>query len=266
MNHKRPGARLAPILLLAAIILSACQQSVSNPPATTPTPITATGLFVTPLTSENPMQMIEEFAQGTAAAQTAAAGGGSPTTPQAIDLTGTLLTPGTGVNGTPGAPTNVVIPGTAVTVVGTVATTPAVVGTLTTPVALTAVVSTPVVVGTLPTAGPRPTSYTLQKGEFPYCIARRFNINPDELLSINGLTNGEIYYPNLTLKIPQTNNPFPAARSLHPHPTTYTVPSANTTIYGVACYFGDVDPAVIAAANGIAVSSTLTTGKQLTIP
>jgi LysM repeat protein len=254
MNHKNHGATLAATLLLAAIVLSACQQSVSNAPLTTPTAITPTGLFVTPLTSENPMQMIEEFAQGTAAAQTAAAGGGTPTTPQAIDLTGTVLTPETGITGTASGASTLAV-----------ATTAVVPGTQVTAAATTAVPTT-AVAGTPPTSGPKPTSYTLQKGEFPYCIARRFNINPDELLSLNGLTNGQIYYPDLTLKIPQTNNPFPSDRSLHTHPTTYTVPSADTTVYGVACYFGDVDPAAIAAKNGIAVSAALTSGQQLSIP
>ena len=84
MNNHQRGPKLAAILLLAAIVLSACQQSVSNAPLATPTLITPTGLFVTPLAGENPMQMIEEFAQGTAAAQTAAAGGATLPPPQAV--------------------------------------------------------------------------------------------------------------------------------------------------------------------------------------
>jgi LysM repeat protein len=106
----------------------------------------------------------------------------------------------------------------------------------------------------------------LQKGEFPYCIARRFDVNPEELLSLNGITRGDIYYPNLTLKIPQTGNPFPPPRALRAHPTTHTVASSGETVYGVACVFGDVDPSAIAQANGISVSTTLTTGQQLSIP
>jgi LysM repeat protein len=266
MNDRKLGQWLAAILLLGAILLSACQQSVSTAPLATATSITPTGLFVTPLTGENPMQMIEQFAQGTAAAQTAAAGGGTPTTPQAVSTIGTELV------GTPATATNIVIAttpvvgtqvsnGSATALVGT-----QIVGTLIAGTQVTSIATTPVIVGTIPTAGPRPTSYTLQKGEFPYCIARRFNINPNELLSLNGLTDGELYYPNLTLKIPQTGNPFPTDRALHTHPVTYTVPSSGTTVYGVACYFGDVEPAAIAAANGIAVSAALTTGQQLAIP
>ncbi|MGE5251243.1 MAG: LysM peptidoglycan-binding domain-containing protein [Bacteroidota bacterium] len=261
MNHRKPGHWLAAMLLSGAILLSACQQSVSNAPVATATQITPTGLFVTPLSGENPMQMIEQFAQGTAAAQTAAAGGGTPTTPQAVSTLETeIIETGT-------APTNIVAATTPVvgTEVTTIATTP-VLGTQIVGTLVTSIATTPVIAGTIPTMGPRPASYTLQKGEFPYCIARRFNVDPAELLNINGLVDGELYYPNLTLKIPQTGNPFPASRALHAHPTTYTVPSSTTTVYGVACYFGDIDPAAVAAANAISVAAALTTGQQLAIP
>jgi len=252
MNRKQAGLRLAAVLLLAAIVMSACQQSVSTAPLATATSITPTGLFVTPLTAENPMQMIEQFAQGTAAAQTAAAGGGTPTTPQAVATGSTAVPPEASATQTPGTPA------TAATVV--VATT-AVVGTQ-----VTAAAITPVVVGTVPTAGPKPASYTLQKGEFPYCIARRFNVNPNELLSINGLTDGQLYYANLTLKIPQTGGVFPAERALVTHPATYTVTSSDETVYSISCRYGDVDPVVLAAYNGFAVSAKLTSGQKLNIP
>ena len=36
---------------------------------------------------------------------------------------------------------------------------------------------------------PVPDNYTLQKGEFPYCIARRFDISPGALLAANGLNS-----------------------------------------------------------------------------
>jgi LysM repeat protein len=126
---------------------------------------------------------------------------------------------------------------------------------------------TGVTTGPLPTSAPvgsRPSTYTLQPGEFPYCIARRFDVNPDELLTLNGLSNGSIYYPNLSLRIPQSGN-FPGTRALRNHPVTYTV-SANETIYGIACLFGDVDPATIAQANNISPGAALTSGQQLNIP
>jgi LysM repeat protein len=122
--------------------------------------------------------------------------------------------------------------------------------------------------GPLPTSAPvgsRPASYTLQKGEFPYCIARRFDVDPGALLSLNGLSNGDIYYPNLTLKIPQSGN-FPGTRALRNHPVTYTVSGSDQTLYGIACIFGDVDPSAIAQANNISPGAALTSGQQLSIP
>jgi LysM repeat protein len=117
------------------------------------------------------------------------------------------------------------------------------------------------------TVGPRPTSYTLQEGEYPYCIARRFNINPVELLGLNNLSDasGSLYKPGLVLQIPQSGNPFPGNRALTPHPATYTV-QADDTIYGVACHYGDVDPMAIAQMNGLQPPYTLTTGTALQIP
>ena len=191
------------------------------------------------------MQMIEQFAQGTAAAQTAAAGGGTPTTPQAVAIDTTAVTSVAGATQTPSTPT------TAATVA--VATT-AVVGTQ-----VIAVATTPVAIGTVPTSGPKPTSYTLQQGEFPYCIARRYNVNPDELLSRNNLTAAQsgALMPGLVLSMPQTGDPFPSDRALHSHPDSFTVDSSDTTVNGVACYYGDIDPQSIATANGISVSSAL---------
>ena len=51
-----------------------------------------------------------------------------------------------------------------------------------------------------------------------------------------------------------------------PHPTTYTVLASDETVYGVACKFGDVDPAAIAQANGISVDAALAAGQSLSIP
>lgn len=124
---------------------------------------------------------------------------------------------------------------------------------------------TPVPLSNLPTAGPKPSSYTLQSGEFPYCIARRFNVDPKELLTLNGLTSGLIYSPGLVLVIPQSGRPFPASRALHLHPSTFTVSEYATTVYKVACYYGDIDPVIIVQYNGL-TSPILSVGQVLKIP
>ncbi len=250
MRNKQRGLLIIFTLIITTSLISACTQSLSQAPAVTAT-IIPTGLFVSPFPSvENPMAMIEEFAKQTAAAQTSIAGGtttpGTPSTAQ-VAITGTVITPQSGLTTTPAAstPTNAI------------PTTPVVVAATVTPGGASTAVPA--------AAGPRPASYTLQVGEFPYCIARRFNVDPDELLSLSGLTSPDLYYPGLTLKIPQSGA-FPGARMLATHPTTYTVSSSEDTIYGIACKYGDVDPSAIASANGISAGATLTVGQQIKIP
>ena len=258
MSYRKNSLVLAGIMMIVVLVISACTQSYSQTTASTPTLI-PTGLFVSPFPSvENPMAMIEEFAKGTATANallTATAIGGTPGTPETpqAEITGTVITPETDLTetptpteSTPGTPTNAI------------ATTPVVAAITVTPGGPTLTPLPP---------GFRPTSYTLQKGEFPYCIARRFDVNPNELLTINGLTSGNVFMPGLTLKIPQSGNPFPPPRSLRNHPDTYTVTgSGDETVYGVACKYGDVDPALIAQTNGISISAALTIGQQVKIP
>jgi len=250
MSQKQRGLWIVALMLIGAVLLSACEISLSQPPATTPTAI-PTGLFVSPFPTGNPMDQITTFAAQTSAAQTSGVSNGTPGTA----VTGTVLTPQTGgtatvtatpPSGTPSTPTNAVP---------------------TTPVVVPAVTLTPggPTLTPLP-PGARPTTYTLQKGEFPYCIARRYDINPNELLALNGITNGQIFMPGLTIRIPQTGSPFPPPRYLQPHPATYTVVSADETVYGVACKFGDVDPALLAQQNSISVNAALTVGQKLNIP
>lgn len=251
--NKNLSVRLTGVLLLGTMLASACTQTYSQAPLSTPTLI-STSLFVSPFPSgQDPLQVIEDLGTQTAQASAAMTAGtttvGTPMTP---DETGT---PGTAAaDATPSA-----TQGTSLTVVPT------------TPVPVTVnpgsgTTFTPVI-STVP-VGSVPSSYTLQKGEWPYCIARRFNVNPDELLSANGLTRTQstALMPGLTLTIPQTGDPFPADRAWHSHPDTYTVGSSDETLYSVACYYGDVYPESIAQSNGLPLSTILTYGQQLNIP
>jgi LysM repeat protein len=110
-----------------------------------------------------------------------------------------------------------------------------------------------------------PSSYTLQKSEFPYCIARRFNVDPGELLRMNGLTSYSVYYGGMVLRIPQSGRGFPGNRALRPHPATYNVRPGDT-LFSIACIFGDVDPNMIAYVNNIPVNTKLEVGQLLNIP
>ena len=238
MSKSRRSVLAISIFMISTLLISACTQSLSAAPVATPT-LLPTGLFVSPIASvENPMAMIEEFAKQTAAAQTATASGG---TPQAI-TTGTPATP------VPGATT-------AVPTVNNV--TPTNVGAVTATNAAPAATSVPV--------GVRPAEYFLKAGEFPYCIARRFDVDPEALIKASGITDPDVYYAGLRLVIPQSGS-FPGNRALLPHPAAYTVASADETVYTIACKFGDPDPDRIASANNISVTTKLTVGQQLQIP
>ncbi|HEX9797660.1 MAG TPA: LysM peptidoglycan-binding domain-containing protein [Anaerolineales bacterium] len=118
--------------------------------------------------------------------------------------------------------------------------------------------------GVIATAGV-PSSYTLKQGEHPYCIARRFDIDPIQLLAVNGIGSDTVISPGLTLTIPQGTSGFPPPRALRSHPATYTVQSGDT-IYGIACLYGDVDPLAIAQANGLSEPYNLSAGTVLNIP
>ncbi len=245
MARLKRGTLIASTLMLIAVFVSACNRPFSTPPAVTDTPFDQS-LFATPI-GQTPgapgMSDIELFGTGTAMA----------------------------LSGTPGIVTTQ-IPSTPVGI-GTQLGTQVVVGTVTpTPlIAINATATSTLAVsggGPLPTSmpvGSRPASYTLQRGEFPYCIARRFDVDPADLLSLNGLSSGDTYYPNLTLKIPQSGH-FPGTRALRNHPVTYTVAASDETIYGIACMFGDVDPGAIAQANNLSSAAALTAGQQLSIP
>ncbi len=242
MAHLKRGTVAASTLMLIAVIVSACSKPFSTPPAVTEVP---QNFFASPIaqTSGAPgMTDIERFGTGTALAA--------------------LGTPADIVTGTPSTPAGIgtEIVGATLTPTPLIALNPTSTATL--------AVSGGGTGGTLPTSmpvGSRPASYTLQRGEFPYCIARRFDVDPSALLSLNGLSSGDLYYPNLTLKIPQSGS-FPGTRALRNHPATYTVAGSDETVYSVACAFGDVDPGAIAQANNLSSGAALTPGQQLSIP
>lgn len=247
--------RLAAVLVLTVAAGSACTQTYSQAPLATPTLI-STGLFVSPFPSgQDPLQVVANLGTQTAVAKTAEAGGG--TTPgTSVAVTGTPPSPTAGgATGTQGASTTAAASTSGATASGAATVVPA---TKTTAASSTTSFPT--------SAAVAPASYTLQAGEFPYCIARRFNINPDQLLSANGITDSSNLQPGRVLTIPSSAGPFPGDRSLLDHPDTYTVSSSDMTIYGVACEYGDVQPQDIANANGLSLSSALKVGQQLSIP
>lgn len=233
MVNQRLRIIFVPILLILG--LAACVRPASTPPGVEATP-TNVSSFPVPGATDDVMSQLEK-----AATQTVMAQMGTPIS----------------------SPTPVLVEATPVPVEATPVTEATTVVQLPEAPVAAAATSTPI---SVPTATPGiPSSWTLQKGEHPYCIARRFNVNPDELLRVNGLSANSLVYGGMVLKIPQTGNPFPAARTLKPHPDNYTV-SSGDTIYSIACLYGDADPYAIAAANGLTSPYTLKAGQTLYIP
>jgi len=149
--------------------------------------------------------------------------------------------------------------------------------TPTTPVVTVEVVTvvpvTPAVKATVATQKPAavqpvtilPDVYRLQSGEFPACLARRFNIDLGQLMWVNGFCCRQIFYPGQGVIIPDNPLPFRGGRALHLHPATYRV-CPGDTIYKVACFFGDVDPIYLAQFNGLTPPYRLHAGQILDIP
>lgn len=229
MNIKR--FLLLAIIVVIAIGVTGCRLPASTAPAATPT--TGSGF---PVPGTETMGLFEIIATQTAAA--AQGGGAPPPTQQGV------------IQQTQPAPTNK--PGTQPQATKAPAKTSV----------QPAATKKPAV---KKTSSAVPSSYTLQKGEFPYCIARRFNVNPGELLSTNGLSSNSMTFPGTNLTIPKTGHKFPDGRELHNHPTDYTVRGGDT-IYSIACYFGDVYPSDIANSNGLSSPYNLTAGDVLQIP
>lgn len=239
------GVRIASTLILVAIVASACNQPYSQAPVVTNTPIDPNSLFATPFAGTTELSPVEIFSSQTAqAANTSAPGiatatGGVAVTPQAGTVTSTPFV---------SLPSNPTVTPTS---------------TLALPSGI--ITSTPA------PSGPRPPTYTLQAEEFPFCLARRFDVDPYDLLRASNVSSPDIYYSGLVLTIPQ-NSVWPVQdlgpRALLTHPTTYAViGSADTTVHGVACKFGDVTPESIVGANsGLSLGSTLTVGQRLNIP
>jgi len=229
MARIKRGATVASMLMLIAVVISACKTPYSTPPAATNTPIGTNSLFETPLTPDITMSDVANFGTLTAVALSG--------TPQAIATqTLSVATQDLSATATP-TPLGATDPSTATLALPT---------------------SAPV--------GTRPLEWTLHRGEFPYCIARRFDVDPQTLLNLNGLSSGNIFYPNRTLRIPQSGS-FPGTRALRNHPTPYTVASSSETLYSIACLFGDVRPEDIARASNLASADVaLTSGQPLSIP
>lgn len=255
------------ILLLSLVLvlaLSGCLQPASTAPKTTPT--TDEGELSFPVSTED--TNLTAFATQTAQAMAPAdqqPGTGTGDTPQVILATDTpaAVDPNAPAQGgTEPQPTATeqapaVDPNAGG---GTGDTTGTGTGDTTTPAQPQPTLApTPVV--------ERPATYTLQLGEWPICIARRYNLDMSSFLSANDMTLTSQPAAGTTLTIPATGTwgEQYGPRALKEHPATITV-AAGQSVYSLACSYGDVAPESILAANGLASAGDLKTGMTITIP
>lgn len=215
------------VVALLAVALAACERPATSAPTDVVPEATEGGDFPLPGETNEPLDQLAVIATQTAMA--AQSGGVTePTQAAPVDPTATTAAQPEPTQATVAQPTATTAP---------------------------AAVATPSV----------PATYTLQKGEFPYCLARRFNVHPDDLLAANGLGRTGVTYEGQSLKIPTGVRAFPGTRALINHPGEYTV-KAGDTIYTIACSYGDVDPLYLAQINGLSAPYTLTAGQKLNIP
>jgi LysM repeat protein len=225
---------LIAVVLLMGLLLSACQLRASTPPEPTPT---ESADFPFPVGEGQEQDLINDILT-----QTASVGGGAPEpaapqeTPEPVSETQEAA-----------APDDDQVGG----------------GVMQPEVAPPVDTAVPVAVPTVT----RPSSITIQKGEWPICIARRYDLPMSALLSLNNLSMNSRVSIGTTLQIPQSGNWDPAhgSRALKPHPTTYSVQPGDT-VNSIACSYGDVTPEAIIAVNGLQSPYTLSTGQTLQIP
>jgi LysM repeat protein len=113
----------------------------------------------------------------------------------------------------------------------------------------------------------RPTTYTLKRGEWPICIARRYDLDLGSFFSANGMNMNSKPAAGTSLKIPASGNWSTSnygSRSLKAHPVDYTVVSGDT-VYSIACQYGDVTPEAILAVNNL-TEAGITAGVKIRIP
>jgi LysM repeat protein len=108
--------------------------------------------------------------------------------------------------------------------------------------------------------------YTVQGGEWVYSIARKFGVDPQDIIDLNNLVDPFTLYPGDVIKIPSDGDtPVPPSGVDSPQSgTTYTV-QLGDNVSTIASAFGVTAEALVAA-NNLTYPYTLYPGQVLTIP
>lgn len=249
MNKKYIGLLVA--LAFLTVLFTACARPATTSPTSTGTEATATNSEIPFPVATQPQIMADILKQTQTAMAMATKDTSFPSlstsTPSFSFETPTPNTPlGVGGEVTPTSTSSILVPSVATS----------------TPMSLATAAPTKITYAQ-PTPG-RPATYTIQAGEYMWCLARRFDVGVGDLLSINGMNANSQPYAGTVIKIPQSGS-FGEGRARNAHPATYTV-RAGDTIGGIACWYGDADPNTIFAANGLPADSIITVGQVLQIP
>lgn len=225
-----------------ALAATACTRAASTPPASTSG---ATGATQGPLSgSEATMEAV----RSALLTQTAQARILLPTARPTTEVPPTL-TPTSTVTATPVAVVATEVP----------SNTPE-------PTALSGATTPPTAVPTSSGGGDGYSEYTVQPGEWVYSIARKFGVDPQDIIHLNNLVDPYTLYPGDVIKIPSGGNvPVPpSGLGSTESGTTYTV-ELGDYVSSIASEFGVTSDAIITA-NNLTYPYTLYPGQVLTIP
>lgn len=116
-----------------------------------------------------------------------------------------------------------------------------------------------------PTSSAGPTTYTVQRGDWLYAIARKFGVSVPALQAANPGVNLSIVYPGQVLNIPGSGTPTTTPALVTPgNPASYVVQPGDT-LFSIAVRFHTTTYA-LQIANHLASQNFIFVGQVLEIP
>ncbi|MBI3913475.1 MAG: LysM peptidoglycan-binding domain-containing protein, partial [Chloroflexi bacterium] len=123
---------------------------------------------------------------------------------------------------------------------------------------------TPGASGPTPVAG-LPSTYTVQRGDWLYAIARKFGVSVVALQNVNPGINFNVLTPGMVLRIPGgAPSPSTSTTPTTSNPNSYTVKSGDT-LFSIAVRFSTTTYA-LQIANNLSNSNFIYVGQVLVLP